>query len=168
MPRTELTAAALSVGVANQLKRGFSLNVDREIFWTDSQVALCYHKSESKKLKIFGGNRVQFIQDNAKKYQWKYIPTKQNPADLASRGIEANSADKVLVWNYWPDFLWTHESKWNTYDIDFNIQENDTEVKPMKVNVAIVQSSIVESLEGIGSWTELRRVVAWIILFKNK
>ena len=38
----------------------------------------------------------------------------------------------------------------------------------MKVNVATIQSGILESLEGIGSWTKLRQIVAWIILFKNK
>ena len=103
-----------------------------------------------------------------KKDQWKYIPTKKNPADLASRGIEVDSAEKVHVWNYGPDLLWTDESKWNKYGIDCNIQEDDTKVKLMGKNVATIQSSILESLEGIGSWTKLRRVVVCIILFKNK
>ena len=85
MPRIELTAAVYSVRVANQLKRELSLNVVREIFWTDSQVSLGYIKNETKKFKIFV----------SKKDQWKYIPTNQNPADLASRGIEADSADKA-------------------------------------------------------------------------
>ena len=44
-----------------------------------------YIKNETKKFKIFVANRVQFIQENTKKDQWKYIQTKQNPADLASR-----------------------------------------------------------------------------------
>ena len=38
----------------------------------------------------------------------------------------------------------------------------------MKMNVATIQSSILESLEEMASWTKLRRFVAWIILFKNK
>ena len=67
LSRMELTAAVLSVRVANQLKRELSLNVDREIFWTNSQVALGYIKNETKKFKVFVANRVQFIQDNTKK-----------------------------------------------------------------------------------------------------
>ena len=55
-----------------------------------------------------------------------------------------------------------------TNDIDCNIQEDNTEVKSVKVKIAVIQSSILESLEGIGSWTKLKRVVAWIILLKNK
>ena len=73
-----------------------------------------------------------------KKDQWKYIPTKQNPADLALRGIEADSAEKVYVWNYGPDLLWTDESKWNKYGIDCNIQEDDTKVKSMGKNIATI------------------------------
>ena len=61
MPRMDLTAAVLSVRVANQLKRELSLNVDREIFWTDSQVALGHIENETKKFKTFVANRVQFI-----------------------------------------------------------------------------------------------------------
>ena len=38
----------------------------------------------------------------------------------------------------------------------------------MKVNVATIQSRTLESLEEIGSWKKLRRVVAWIILFKTR
>ena len=96
----ELTAAVLSVIVANQLKRELSLNVYREIFWTYSQVALGYIKNETK-FKFFVANRVQFIQDNTKKDQWKYILTKQNIADLPSRGIEADSSDKVPHLELW-------------------------------------------------------------------
>ena len=97
MPRMELIAAVLSVRAANQLKRELYLNVGRDIFWTDSQVALGYIKNKTKKFKILVANRVQFIEDKTKKDQWKYIPTKQNSADLASRGIEADSADIVHV-----------------------------------------------------------------------
>ena len=48
------------------------------------------------------------------------------------------------------------------------MQEDDTKVKLMGKNVATIQSSILESLEGIGSRTKLRRVVVCITLFKNK
>ena len=75
-PRMELITAVLSVRVANQLKRELCLNVDRDIFWTDSQVSLDYIKNETKKLNIFVANRVQFIQDNTKKDQRMYITTK--------------------------------------------------------------------------------------------
>ena len=138
MPRMELTALVLSVRVAYQLRKELSLNFDRERLLTDSQVALGYIRNETKKFKIIVANRVQFLQDNSKRYQWKYIPTNKNPADLASRGKEADSADKFHVWNYGPDFLWTDESKWNKYYIYCNIQEEDTRVKSMKVNIAAI------------------------------
>ena len=56
LSRMELTAAVLSIRVANQFKRELSLNVGREIFWTDSQVALGYIENETKKFKLFVAN----------------------------------------------------------------------------------------------------------------
>ena len=52
--------------------------------------------------------------------------------------------------------LITVNEKRSKYDIDCNIQQDDTKVKSMKVNFATIQSSILKSLEGIGSWTKLR------------
>ena len=116
-----------SVRVKNQLKREFSLNVDREECWMlnrqSSSIGL--HQEWNQEVKIFVANRAQFIQDNIKKDQWKYIPTKHNPAALALSGIAADSADKFHVWNYGSDLPWTDESKWNKYDIDCNIQKDD-------------------------------------------
>ena len=83
IPRIELTAAVLSVRVANQSTRELSLNVVREIIWTDCQVMLGYIKNGTKKFIIFTANWVQFTQENTKKDQWKYIPTRQNPTDLS-------------------------------------------------------------------------------------
>ena len=56
MPRMEFTTAVLSVRVANQLKREVSLNVDRDIIWTDSQVALGYIRNKTKTFKLFVAN----------------------------------------------------------------------------------------------------------------
>ena len=52
--------------------------------------------------------------------------------------------------------LITVNEKRSKYDIDCNIQQDNNKVKSMKVNFATIQSSILKSLEGIGSWTKLR------------
>ena len=52
LSRMELTTAVLS----NQFNRELSLNVDRKIFWADSQVALGYIENETKKFKLFVAN----------------------------------------------------------------------------------------------------------------
>ena len=56
LSRMELTTAVLSIRVANQFNRELSLNVDRKIFWADSQVALGYIENETKKFKLSVAN----------------------------------------------------------------------------------------------------------------
>jgi len=55
---------------------------------TDSQVALSYLASETKRFKVFVANRVSTILDHSTKQQWKYVPSSENPADGASRGLK--------------------------------------------------------------------------------
>ena len=64
--------------------------------------------------------------------QWKYVDTKSNPADEASRGIRPNELTKSK-WILGPDFLWKPETEWDATlrqpvgDVD--LPEDDPEVQ---------------------------------------
>ena len=85
IPRLELTAAVCSVRISQQLRRELEYHIDREYFWTDSNVVLGYIRNESRRFHVFVANRVQEIQDSTSIDQWKYIESKENPADEAPR-----------------------------------------------------------------------------------
>ena len=73
------------------------LNIDclQKTFWSDNKVVLGYIRNTTKTFKIFVANRIQQIHENSEVNQWRYVPSKDNPADHASRGlIEANSGGK--------------------------------------------------------------------------
>ena len=89
IPRLELTAAVCSVKISQQLRQELQHQIDQEYFWTDSQVVLGYISNESRRFHVFVANRVQDIQDNTSTEQLKYIESKLNPADEASRGMKA-------------------------------------------------------------------------------
>ena len=88
IPRLELTAAVCSVRISQQLQRELEYTIDQEYFWTDSKVVLGYIANESRRFHVFVANRVQEIQENTSVDQWKYVESKQNPADEASRGLK--------------------------------------------------------------------------------
>ena len=87
--RLELTAAVCSVRVSQQLRQELEYHIDQEYFWTDSRVVLGYISNESRRFHVFVAKRVQEIQENTSVDQWKYVESKQNPADEASRGMKA-------------------------------------------------------------------------------
>ena len=94
----------VSVRVSEQLRRELSLGEIEETFWTDSQVVLGYIANESRKFHIFVANRVQEIQEKTSVNQWRYVDTKANPADEASRGLHARNL-KESKWIKGPTFL---------------------------------------------------------------
>ena len=54
---------------------------------------------------MFVANRVQAIKGNSNKEQWKYISSKDNPADNGSRGLDVANVNKVIRWFSEPAFL---------------------------------------------------------------
>lgn len=89
VPRLELTAAVLSARVSEQLKGELDIEITDEVFWTDSRVVLGYIANSVRRFHVFVANRVHEIQDKTLISQWRYVHTKTNPADEASRGLRA-------------------------------------------------------------------------------
>ncbi|GFU71180.1 DUF1758 domain-containing protein [Trichonephila clavipes] len=71
--------------------------------WTDSTIALAWIKTEPHKLKTFVSNRVAEIQALSKDYHWKHVSSKDNPADLISRGCNVDELLKNEMWFLGPD-----------------------------------------------------------------
>ena len=55
---------------------------------------------------MFVANRVQQIKDHTNTSQLRYVATKENPADLASRGVSAMELRNNPIWFKGPEFLW--------------------------------------------------------------
>ena len=116
IPRLELTTAVCSVRVSQQLRQELDYHIDQEYFWTESKVVLGYISNESRRFHVFVAKRFQDIQDNTSIDQWRYVESKQNPSDEASRGMKAQ---EILDsrWITGPIFLWEKENQWPTSKI---------------------------------------------------
>ncbi|GFX78363.1 integrase catalytic domain-containing protein [Trichonephila clavipes] len=77
--------------------------VDCLTYKTDSTIALAWIKTEPHKLKTFVSNRVAEIQALSKDYHWKHVSSKNNPADLISRGCNVDELLKNEMWFSGPD-----------------------------------------------------------------
>ena len=94
-----LVAATLSVKMAKYIQKELNIDCLQETFWFESRVVLGYIRNTTKKFKMFVANRIQQIHKNSEVNQWKYVPSKDNPADYVSRGlIDVNSGGKCSTW----------------------------------------------------------------------
>lgn len=101
IPRLELISAHMATNlVTNVLNALDNLPTPKVYAWLDSTVALHWINS--------GGQYKQFVQNRVAKIQvhknikWRYVPTSENPADLASRG---GPAQNPASWYEGPEWL---------------------------------------------------------------
>ena len=129
IPRLELSAATVSVRLDKMIKQELELAVDRSFFWTDSTSVLKYVANSHTRFHTFVANRLSQIHDCSSPYQWRYVPSKLNPADDASRGLKVDELLTNSRWKMGPPFLWQSEDKWPSYPGVEELSEEDPEVK---------------------------------------
>ena len=130
IPRPELNAAVLSVKKACLLKKELKLEEIKEWFWTDSKVVIGYIKNYARRFKTFVANRVQQIRENTDVQQWCYVPSRENPADCASRGLKAARVRSGSFWFQGPSFLWQNENNWpGVKGVEVEVRTDDPELR---------------------------------------
>ena len=90
IPRAELTAAHLLAKLLEHVAKLLHISQAQIFAWTDSTIVLCWLQKPSSSLKTFVANRVSSIQELLPSSKWRHVPTNQIPADLLSRGMDAN------------------------------------------------------------------------------
>ncbi|GFW00273.1 uncharacterized protein TNCV_4354701 [Trichonephila clavipes] len=66
--------------------------------WTDSKIVLSWLSSHPRKWKTFVSNRTSEIMDVLPTKHWRHAPSKENPADIASRGIDPKCLPDCMLW----------------------------------------------------------------------
>lgn len=131
IPRLELSAAALAVKLNWMIQDELDLEIERTVFWSDSTAVLQYITNTTRRFHTFVANRLAIIHDGSTPDQWKYVETNSNPADHATRGLNAKEMIKADLWFKVPMFLWQLEENWPlTFRTVPEIGDDDPEVKP--------------------------------------
>ncbi|XP_011859699.1 PREDICTED: uncharacterized protein LOC105557140 [Vollenhovia emeryi] len=87
IPRLELAGAVLLTKLTTQVIQVLELQSAPIYLWTDSSVTYTWISQHPSKWKEFVQNRVCFIQETLPHALWKFVSGKENPADLATRGL---------------------------------------------------------------------------------
>ncbi|XP_008179517.1 uncharacterized protein LOC103308231 [Acyrthosiphon pisum] len=113
VPRLELCGAWLLARLINYVQQHLEmLKISNVTAWTDSTVALSWIRTPTVRLKTFVANRVAKIQQLTDTKIWRHIPTRDNPADCASRGLGPNDLATHELWWKGPKFLRQPENTW--------------------------------------------------------
>lgn len=112
IPRLELCAAELLSRLLVWTVTSLNLSSMDLFAWSDSEVALAWIGGDPSQQKVFVANRVSRIQTRSAEVQWHYVPTDQNPADLATRGISVAELTDKSIWWHGPSWLTAPLKAW--------------------------------------------------------
>ncbi|CAI6357820.1 unnamed protein product [Macrosiphum euphorbiae] len=105
IPRLELCAALLLSKLIKKIVPALRINVTNIYCWSDSKVVLAWIASDAMRWKPFVANRVSKVHNLTSQYSWSYINTKENPADILSRGCDVQDIQKCTLWWNGPAWL---------------------------------------------------------------
>lgn len=86
IPRLELKGAVLLAELIEKIQSALDLQQLNVFCWCDSKVTLHWIQGDQTKWKPFVRNRTAFIRERTSVNHWFYVSTKENPADMVSRG----------------------------------------------------------------------------------
>ena len=163
IPRQELVACHMAANLVTNVEdalEGFP--VANSFCWSDSTVALHWIGGE--------GNYKQFVQNRVNKIQqrnltWRYVPTKDNPADLGSRGGAVTQNNE----------LWWKGPKWLSGHVDWpeNVRTKATKeslaeakkVRELFQLATELEPDAFSKLIGRRNYWTVLRTCAWLARF---
>lgn len=111
IPRLELQAALIGVRLYDKVKESLTIPVQQSQFYSDSTTVLDWLESR-KRLPIWIAFRVGEIREKTPLKDWRYVPTKQNPADDGSKWRENLDLTVNSRWFQGPKFLLLEQEHW--------------------------------------------------------
>nr|XP_022908092.1 uncharacterized protein LOC111419507 [Onthophagus taurus] len=139
IPRLEWCAAVLLVRLIKRVRATLDFNEVPIFLWSDSTVALSWICSHPSRWKDFVRNRVTEIQELSHVH-WRYVPTKENPADLSSRGVSVTKLEAETLWWNGPSWLRSPPSEWPSLRPNSDAKESSAEFE-FKVEIFVVEQA---------------------------
>ena len=165
IPRLELCGAVLAVEMAELILEELDHKPDAVKFFCDSKVVLGYIHNESKRFFVYVHNRVHRIRQTTSPQQWHYVPTDQNPADLATRSVPASQLTNT-TWFTGPEFLFKPHQPETHDPFQLVDPETDTDLRPQLTALATHLSEgklTSERFQRFSTWESLMRAVSFLI-----
>ena len=154
IPRKELQAAVLASKTVPTLRAVWP-NIDITL-WTDSQNCLAWIQSDSRQYNAYINNRISAILDHSVAEQWRWVDTANNPADIASRGMDLELLKESKLWWKGPKFLRERDIEWPTNKRYF---KTDEELKANVIKDIFVNYTRIDWLPEIQQYDTLQALV---------
>jgi len=134
------------------------------LLWREDDVQLPTSRSNCL-FQTSPANRLSAIRDSYDPSQWRYVNSKRNPADVASRAETSLHCHKAKMWFNGPEFLWKHRRYWPEMPGNMSsVADDDPAIKRNATTIAFAKGEncfLHELITYFSSWIKLIKVIAW-------
>nr|XP_049467000.1 uncharacterized protein LOC125908337 [Anopheles coluzzii] len=163
VPRLELQAAVMGCRIASSITSAHRETISGSYFWTDSTDVIDWINADHRKYSIFVAHRVAEVLDTTNVDDWRWLPTKLNVADEATKWTNLQHHLASERWFSGPEFLQLPEAEWN---IPRRVPSETSEEVRKKDRLKLVGIHIARPIfidyERFSRWTRLVRTMAYV------
>ncbi|KAG5678622.1 hypothetical protein PVAND_008279 [Polypedilum vanderplanki] len=183
MPRLECLSCLIAARLYNTIVNLHPKMSLETYLWSDSEIVLRWIKKKNHRLPKYAHSAIDEILEHSNRQQWRYVPSKENPADLATKIQQIDFSDPNSRWFKGPPFLLLTSEFWPEQKHFSDKLESEIENLVSSINIAPVQFSSNVKLPPIncaisshffinrfsnsikGKWTKLVRATARALKF---
>ncbi|KAL0839890.1 hypothetical protein ABMA28_016513 [Loxostege sticticalis] len=163
IPRLELQAAVMGSRMARAVIEEHDRKPVSRTFWTDSKTVLAWLRTGARSFKPFVAHRIAELEENTKTEEWRWVPTKLNVADDATRDVpkDFNKEHRRFVG---PSFLKEDRSTWP--EEKKSVPETTGEERTLNIKEKTpAASQVVPDATKFSRWERLVRTTARVLQF---
>lgn len=176
IPRLELLGAVLGARLASTVVESHTFKINRRYFWSDSKTVLLWLRSEARKYQSFVALRIGELLELTEADEWRWVSTKMNVADNATKWRDEYSQATIINWFQGPEFLRLNDVSWPKSDFDNEDGLTDVELRTQNSHVEIkLMPCVTVDVSHFSRWIRLlnaqirlMRTMLWFSLLREK
>ncbi|XP_058449120.1 uncharacterized protein LOC131429087 [Malaya genurostris] len=163
VPRMELQAAVLGSRLMKFVEEVHCLAIVQKYLWSDSATVLSWLRADHRRYKQFVACRIGELLTTTNVSEWRWVPSKSNPADAATKWGQGPKLTQDSMWFKGPEFLRGPEISWP-------IQKNsavdtEEELRPCYSHSKVVLPKPVIDLDRFSKLSRVVRTAAYVARF---
>ena len=136
VPKLELCGATLLAKLLYSVSQTLEIPLSSVYAWCDSTIVLAWLDGSPRRYQTYVGNRIATTTNLIPPVAWRHVPTRDNSADCASRGMTAQELKQHKLWWNGPHRLHHHPIRVPRQPHKTELEAlAETEAKPVFCNI---------------------------------
>ena len=166
IPQLELCGANLLARLMNTTRQTLKIPLEAVWMYSDSTAVLGWLGGDSGRYDVFSGHRIASTILLVPYIHWRHVPSGDNPADAASRGMSAAELKDHSLWWHGPAWLATEPVELPRQPTEEKLAEDrKIGMKPLRSPVMAVAAVVPVFEQSQNSYTRLVRITCYVLRF---